>query len=55
MTNLREAREQGRLDQFIAERKAEVGDADAVERTIASMSQKSSEVPKASAKGSRDG
>lgn len=55
MTSLREAREKGRLDQFIKEREAETGDAEAFNRGVASMARTSSATPKASKKGSRDG
>ncbi len=48
MTKLREAIEQGKLDQFIAEHEGEVGDADALEATIRSMAGTSKEAPKAS-------
>lgn len=37
MTTLREARDKGDLDQFIKERQAERGDAEAVDKAIASM------------------
>ena len=52
MIKLRDASQQGKLDQFIAEHKDEAGDPDAFERTIRSMAGKSKEVPEAS---SRDG
>lgn len=55
MTSLKEAREQGKLDQFIKERKAETGDAAAMDQTISSMAGKSSEAPKASPRQKRDG
>lgn len=50
-TNLREARNTGKLDQFIAEREAEAapaGDAKAFNRTLAAMAGKSKAGPKAS-------
>lgn len=37
MTNLREAREQGKLAKFIREREAEKGDAAKLDRTVSSM------------------
>jgi len=52
MTTLREALEQKKLDQFIAERKGETGDADAFDATLRSMAGKSKATRKAS---SRDG
>ena len=55
MTNLREARDQGKLEEFIKEREAETGDADALNRAVASMARKSSEARKASKKGNRGG
>ncbi len=58
MTTLREAREQGKLDQFIAEREAEqaaaAGDPDAFNRALASMAGKSNEAPAASKPRSND-
>ena len=47
MTTLREAIDQGKLDQFIAERKSETGDAEAFEATLRSMAGKSKEAPEA--------
>ena len=55
MTTLREAREQGKLDQFIKEREGETGDAARVDQTIGSMAGKSSEAPKASSRRNDDG
>lgn len=55
MTSLREAREQGTLDQFIKEREAQQGSAAAMEKTIAAMAGKSSEAPKASPRRNRGG
>jgi len=52
MTNLRKAREQGKLKTFIAERKGEKGDKAAFDATLRSMAGKSKEAPEAS---SRDG
>lgn len=40
MTTLREARDKGKLDQFIKERETERGDAAALERTVSSMAGK---------------
>ena len=51
MTTLREARDTGNLDQFIAEREAEaapVGDAKAFNRTLKAMAGTSKAGPKAS-------
>ena len=55
MVTLREARETGRLGEFIKEREGETGDADRLNRAVNSMARTSSEAPKASKKGSRDG
>lgn len=55
MTSLREAREKGKLDQFIKEREAERGDAAALDRTVSAMAGKSSEAPKASSRRDRAG
>lgn len=43
MTSLREAIEQGKLDQFIAEHEGEIGDREAFEATLRSMAGKSKE------------
>ena len=48
MTTLREALEQGKLDQFIAEREGETGDRAELERVIRSMAGTSKEAPEAS-------
>ncbi|HEV2815803.1 MAG TPA: hypothetical protein VGW40_01070 [Allosphingosinicella sp.] len=40
MTSLREARDKGKLDQFIKEREGEQGDAVALDRTVSSMAGK---------------
>lgn len=37
MTNLREARDKGKIEEFIAEREAEEGDADALDRAVTAM------------------
>ncbi len=50
--NLRKAIEQGKLDQFIAEREGEIGDLDAFNRTVEAMVGKSKATPEAS---DRDG
>ncbi len=59
MTTLKVAREEGKLDEFIAEREAEAkpkrGDADAFNRAVEAMAQTSKATPKASKKGSRGG
>lgn len=46
--NLREAIDQGKLDQFIAEHKGEIGDPGAFNRLFESMAGKSKEAPEAS-------
>ncbi len=46
--NLREAIEQGKLDQFIAERKGDTGDVEGFDATLRSMAGKSKEAPPAS-------
>jgi hypothetical protein len=43
--NLREAREAGKLDQFVREREAEEGDAEALERTVKAMAGKADGKP----------
>lgn len=58
MTTLREAREQGKLDQFIAEREAEQsapGDKAAFNRALASMAGKSKAAPATSKRRPNDG
>lgn len=45
---LTEARNAGKLDQFIAEHKGETGDAHAFDATLRSMAGKSKEAPEAS-------
>jgi hypothetical protein len=54
MTNLRQAREQGKLDQFIKEREAEKGDPKAFNRAVRAMARKSKEAPKASSPRNSD-
>jgi hypothetical protein len=55
MTTLREAREGGKIDQFIKEHEADPqGDADQVNRTLKAMAQTSKAAPKASG-GSKSG
>ena len=57
MVTLKQAREAGRLDEFIAEREAEgqpAGDKPKFDETVKAMAEKSSEVPAASPKGSSD-
>lgn len=54
MTNLREARDKGKIEEFIAEREAEEGDAKALDQTISAMARKSSEVPQPSSPNSGD-
>ncbi len=48
MKSLREAIEQGKLKEFIAEHKGEKGDGEAFDATLRSMAGKSKEAPKAS-------
>lgn len=48
MITLREAVEQGKLEQFIAEHKGETGDQAELERVIRSMAGMSKEAPSAS-------
>jgi hypothetical protein len=55
MNTLRKARDEGRLEEFIAEREGEAGDAEAFNRGVASMARRSSEARPASKKGNRDG
>ena len=58
MTTLKQAREAGILDQFIAEREAEaapVGNKDALNRVLEAMAGKSKAVPKASKPERDDG
>ena len=50
MTSLREAREKGKLDQFIKEREGEQGDEAALDRTVTTMAGKSSEARPASSR-----
>jgi hypothetical protein len=57
METLKQARESGNLEQFIAEREAEakaLGDADAFNRGVASMARNSKAVPAASPKEKPD-
>lgn len=46
--SLKEARDQGKLGDFIAEREGETGDEAAFNRALASMAGKSKEAPEAS-------
>lgn len=56
MTTLREAQEQGKLDEFIAERKGHPkGDHHAMHRIIRSMAGTSKEAPAASKPDQNDG
>lgn len=52
--SLREAVQQNRLNQFIAEHEGETGDADALEATIRSMAGTSKEAPEASSPDGSD-
>ncbi len=51
MKSLREAIEQGELEQFVAERRGETGDKEAFDATLRSMAEKSKEAPAASSRG----
>lgn len=54
MTTLREARESGKLDQFIKEHEADPeGDADKVNRVVEAMAKRSKAAPKASSRAAR--
>lgn len=56
MTTLKQAREQGKINQFIKEREGEAkadGNADTFNRTVTSMARKSPEAPRASSRRSR--
>jgi hypothetical protein len=48
MITLREAIDQGKLDQFIAEHEGEIGDLDAFNRTVQAMAGTLKEAPAAS-------
>lgn len=57
MTTLKQAREKGKLEEFIAEREAEgqpPANRKAFNETVKAMAEKSSEAPAASPKGSSD-
>lgn len=55
MASLKQAREQGKIDQFIKEHEADPeGDADAFNRAVRAMARKSKEAPKASPEGNTD-
>ena len=47
MIDLKQALADGKLDQFIAEHKGEIGDREAFEATLRSMAGKSKEAPEA--------
>ncbi len=51
---LREAIEQGKIDQFIAERKGETGDGEAFDLTLRSMAGTSKPAPKTSSRDDCD-
>ena len=55
MTTLREARDKGKIEQFIKEREGETGDSAALDRTVSAMARTSSVAPKASPRRSRGG
>lgn len=55
MTTLKQAREQGKVGQFIKEHEADPqGDQEAFNRAVQAMAQKSKEVPKASSRSNPD-
>ncbi len=54
MISLKEAREAGKLDQFVKEHKGEKGDPDALNRTLASMAHSSKEAPPTSPPDAHD-
>lgn len=54
MTTLKQARDEGKLDQFIAEREGEKADPEAFNRAVQAMVRNSPTVPKASSEGNRD-
>ncbi len=54
MTTLRQARDEGKLDQFIAEHDADTGDADAFNATLQAMAGTSKAAPEASFQGTDD-
>jgi hypothetical protein len=56
MTTLREAREKGKLDQFIKEHEADPeGDADQVSRVVEAMAKRSRAIPRSSSPRKRAG
>lgn len=55
MTTLKQAREAGKIDQFVKEHEAEKGDSDTFNRAVASMARTSKEARAALKKGSRGG
>lgn len=55
MTSLREARDKGKLNEFIKERKGETGDAAAFDQTLSAMAGTSKSVPETSKPRPRDG
>lgn len=54
MTNLKQAREAGKLDQFVKQHKGERGDPAAFNQTVASMAHSSKEAPPASPPDAHD-
>lgn len=54
MITLKQALEEGRLEQFIAEHKDEIGDEEAFNRAVEAMAGKSKEAPEASSPGTPD-
>ena len=55
MTSLRQARDSGTIDQFIAEHESEVGDADRLNATVAAMARTSKPEPETSSPAHGDG
>lgn len=56
MTTLRDARENGKLDQFVKEHSGDAkGDPDAFNRAVKAMARTSKEAPEASDRRNRDG
>lgn len=55
MTTLKQARESGKIDQFIKEHETDAkGDSEAFNRAVLAMAQKSKEAPKASSRSNPD-
>ena len=54
MTSLKQARENGKIDQFVKQHKGEQGDPATFNRTVVSMAQTSPAAPKASDRPDHD-